>query len=198
MKRTSLIALTLLFTLACDGDKDTPLVTPFVPAPTVTGISVTPPTQTVPPGQAVQLTATARYSDGSTKDVTAQASWNSSQLNVASVSSGIVRGIDLGRTTIRALFERFSSSQTIVVQPAGTFIVKGRVTEAGVGVAGATIDAISGPPNQVNTNTGGSYEMFGVSVGSILRFGKAGYFDEKREVTTSGDQSLDVEITPRA
>ena len=32
----------------------------------------------------------------------------------------------------------------------------------------------------------------------IVRVGKTGYFDERRTVTMSADQSLDVEITPRS
>ena len=121
------------------------------------------------------------------------------QPNVATVSGGAVTGIALGRTMIRVNFERGSTSMTIVIEPDGTFIVKGKVTEAGgLGVLAATVEVISGPPNQVQTNSDGFYELFGVGGTSILRFGKTGYFDERRSVTMSADQTLDVEITPRS
>jgi hypothetical protein len=200
MKRASLLAASFLLTLACNGDRvPTTPATPFVPPVTVVSFSVSPLVQTIPPGQTVRLVATARYSDGSTKDVTSQTFWFSSQPNVATVSGGAVTGIALGRTIIRANFLRGFTSMTIVIEPDGTFIVKGRVTEAGgVGVSGAAVEVISGPPNQVQTNSDGFYELFGVGGTSILRFGKTGYFDERRSVTMSADQTLNVEITPRS
>jgi hypothetical protein len=147
----------------------------------------------------VRLTATARYSDGSTKDVTSQATWTSSQPSVAFVSAGAVTGVALGRTVIRVNFERWSPSMTIVIEPDGTFILKGRVTEpVGVGVSGAAVEVLSGPPSKVITNSDGLYELFGMAGTIILRVFKTDYFDEKRTVTMSADQSLDVEITARA
>ena len=63
---------------------------------------------------------------------------------------------------------------TIVIEPDGTFILTGKVTEAGgVGVAGATVEVIGGTPNQTITNSAGSYRLFGVeerrSCGSARR-----------------------------
>ena len=200
MKRASLIAVSFLLTLACDGDKaPTTPQPPFVPAATTVSFAVSPPIQTIPPGQTARLTATAHYSDGSTRDVTSQASWTSSQVRVATVSAGAVTGVALGRTMIRANFERFSTAMTIVIQPDGTFILKGKVTEpGGVVVGSAAVEVISGPPNQAITNSIGDYELFGMAGTFILRVGKTGYFDERRTVTMSGDQSLAVEITPRS
>ena len=200
MKRASLIVMSFLLTLACDGDK-TPTTppTPFVPPVTTVSFSVSPLIQTIPPGQTARLTATAQYSDGSTRDVTSQARWSSSQMNVATVSAGAVTGVALGRTMIRVNFERFFTSMTIVIQPDGTFILKGNVTEpGGVGVGGAAVEVISGPPSQAITNSAGFYELFGMAGTFILRVGKTGYFDERRTVTMSADQALDVEITPRS
>ena len=202
MKRGWLIAVSFLVTLACDGDKiPTTPPAPFVPPVTVTTVSfsVSPLVQTIPPGQTVRLTATAGYSDGSTKDVTSQALWTSSQSSVATVSAGAITGVALGRTMIRVNFERFSSSMTIVIEPDGTFILNGKVTEpGGLAVGGAAVETISGPPRLAITNSAGAYELFGIGGTAILRFGKTGYFDERRSVTMSANQSLDVEITPRS
>jgi hypothetical protein len=201
MKRALLIVVSLLLTFGCNGDKPpTAPSTPVVPPVTVVSLSVAPLVQTIPPGQTVQLTATARFSDGSTRDVTSEANWTSSQENVAFVSGGAVTGARLGRTVIRANFHSGgSTSMTIVIEPNGTFILKGRVTEpVGVGVSGAGVEVLSGPPSQVTTNSDGFYELFGMAGTLILRVFKTDYFDEKRTVTMSADQSLDVEITPRA
>jgi lactocepin len=88
-------------------------------APTSMSVSVSPAIQTIPPGQTARLIATARFSDGSTKDVTSQAIWTSSQTNVATVSAGAVTGVSLGRTVIRVNFEKWSSSETILIEPDG-------------------------------------------------------------------------------
>jgi hypothetical protein len=200
MKRTPLVAVSFLLTFGCNGDTvpTSPPTTPVVPVATSVSVSLSPIVQTIPPGQTARLTATARYTDGSTKDVTSQATWTSSQVNVATVSGGAITGIALGRTTIRVNFERWSTSMTIVIAPDGTFILTGKVTEAGgIAVGGATVERIDGVPNQVITNSAGAYEVFGIGGTAILRFGKTGYFDERRSVTMSANQSLDVEMTPR-
>jgi hypothetical protein len=117
---------------------------------------------------------------------------------VAIVSAGAVTGVTLGRTLIRVNFERLSASLTIVIEPDGTFILKGKVTEPGqVVVSGAAVEVISGPARQAITNSAGLYEFFGMAGTFIVRVGKTAYFDERRTVTMSADQSLDVDITPR-
>ena len=148
MKRASLISVSFLLTLACGGDKvPTSPPTPFVPPVTSVGVSLSPLVQTIPPGQTRKRTATARYCDGSTMDVTSQATWTSSQTNVAIASAGALTGGALGRTVIRVNFERWSTSVTMVIEPDGTFILKGKVTEpGGVFVSGAAVEVISGPP----------------------------------------------------
>jgi len=200
MKRASLIAMSFLLTLACHGDNGSTTGTTIVaPAPTLVGVSLSPIVQKVAPGQTTQLRATARYGDGSTKDVTSQATWTTSQSKVATVSAGAVTGVAMGRATVYAIFERLSASLNLVVEPDGTFVLTGNVTEpGGIQVGNATVEVISGPANQTLTNSGGFYELFGMTDNSIVRFGKTGYFDERRTVTSATDpQRLDVEITPR-
>ena len=198
MKRTWLIVVSLLLTLACDGDKPSPTPTPIIAPTTVVSVSLSPVVQRIPPGETVQLTATARSNDGSTSDATSQAVWTSSQTNVARVAAGLVTGVGLGVTVIRASVGGTSASLAIIVEPDGTFILRGSVTEPGqLGVAGATVEVISGPANSVLTSFFGSYELFGVGGTSVVRMRKSGYFDESRTVTMSGDQTLNVEITPR-
>ncbi len=200
MKRASLIAISLLVTFGCHGDKaPTAPSAPSGPAVASVSLSLSPLVQTLPPGQTAHLIATASYSDGSAKDVSSQATWTSSQPNVAFVSAGAVTGVALGRTLVRVNFERFSASMTIIIEPNGTFILTGKITApVGVAVSGATVEVTGGAPNQATTNSNGFYELFGIVGTVILRVSKTDYFDEMRTVTMSADRSLDVEITPRA
>jgi len=61
--------------------------------PTLTSITVTPANATVPVGTLTPFTATGNYSDGSMQDLTATATWTSSNTAVATVASGGTNGM---------------------------------------------------------------------------------------------------------
>jgi uncharacterized protein YjdB len=84
---------------------------------TVTSLAVTPSTVSVIAGQTQQLVATATFSDGTTSDVTSQASWSSSATGIATVSSsGLVSGVAMGTAGITASYGGQSGSSTVTVQ----------------------------------------------------------------------------------
>lgn len=85
--------------------------------PGLTGITVTPSSITLAPGQTRQLSVTANYSDGSSKDVTGQASYKSLDPNVAKVSgSGLVTAVRPGSTTIEVTYEGKSGTASVTVR----------------------------------------------------------------------------------
>lgn len=63
-----------------------------------------------------QLVATARYKDGTVKDVTAEAEWSSSASSVAEVWGGTVTALESGRATITARFGEKSVSAVAQVE----------------------------------------------------------------------------------
>jgi len=68
------------------------------------------------PGQTAQLTALATLSDSTTRDVTSQALWQSSNTSVATVSSsGLVTTVATGVSTISATYQQISSAVTALV-----------------------------------------------------------------------------------
>jgi trimeric autotransporter adhesin len=72
-------------------------------------------------GTTVQLTATAIYSDGSHKDVTARASWSSSNASSVATSSAIpgqVSALSSGTATVSATLQSISGSLQFVATPA--------------------------------------------------------------------------------
>jgi uncharacterized protein YjdB len=106
----------------------------------VVSISVTPMTPTIPIGTTVQFTATAIFSDGTTQNVTANATWTSSAPGVLGVTTaGIARGrgtgVAAGTATVTATFMGLSGSTTatvtnavpvsITVSPAGATLAVG-------------------------------------------------------------------------
>jgi uncharacterized protein YjdB len=56
-------------------------------------------------GQKVQINVIATFSDGSTRDVTADAEWKSSSYKVADVQDGLLTAIGSGKTTVTAKYE---------------------------------------------------------------------------------------------
>jgi hypothetical protein len=91
-----------------------------VPAANLVSVAVTPAAPSVAIGATQQFTATAVYSDGSARDVTRIAAWNSATLAVATVNatSGIAVGVNPGSSVISAAFEGKNGSATLNVLPA--------------------------------------------------------------------------------
>ncbi|MFN7134564.1 MAG: Ig-like domain-containing protein, partial [Myxococcales bacterium] len=67
-------------------------------------------------GDEAQVRAIATYSDGSTRDVTAEAAWNSTDFAIASVANGLVKGIAPGNATITATHQGQSASAPVRVE----------------------------------------------------------------------------------
>ena len=201
MKRACLIVLCVLVTLSCDGDKPSPLPTtptpPTTPVVVLSSFTVQGPAPVFGPGETARVQALARFSDGSERDVAAEATWTSSQVQIATVEAGVITGRTLGRTTIRAQYQGRSSSLRIVVQPAGTFILSGNIVEPGpINVGMATI-AVLGGSYQVTATSDGFFELFGVAGTITVRVSKPGYLDETRTLSVTFDHGVQLEIRPR-
>jgi uncharacterized protein YjdB len=104
------------------GKASLTVTTSAPPPPTLTSISVAPPTVSVVVGATQQFTATATYSDNSTANVTSTAAWTSAASGTASVNSaGLATGVAAGSTTISASLSGVSgTAQITVAAPAKT------------------------------------------------------------------------------
>jgi hypothetical protein len=86
-------------------------------APTLVSIAVTPANAANLAGATQQFTATGTYSDGSSQNVTSQATWSSSKTTVATISaSGLATAVSAGSTTISATLAGVTGSTTLTVQ----------------------------------------------------------------------------------
>ena len=85
-------------------------------------IAVTPPAPSLAKGTTLQLAATGTYSDGSTGDVTAEATWTSSDAAVSVLDQagqkGLLRGMLAGGATVRAAVGAVSGGVSVTVTPA--------------------------------------------------------------------------------
>jgi hypothetical protein len=88
-----------------------------VSAPVVTAILISPSNPSITLGASQQFTATATYSDSTTRDVTGSAIWSSTNPSVATVSSAGVATTSAaqGTTTINATLGTVSGTTTLMV-----------------------------------------------------------------------------------
>ena len=87
--------------------------------PTVTSVSVTPSAASLQTGDSQPFTATAKYSNGATANVTSSASWKSSNTSVASVdSTGLATTVAAGAVNISATVGGVSGSAPLTVSVA--------------------------------------------------------------------------------
>ena len=106
--------------VACGGGRDPILGTPGAGLSAPVSIAVTPTTASIPMQGQQAFVATATYSDGSTRDVSATSSWSSGSPSVASVnaSSGLATGVVGGIALITATFDGKTSSANLTVTAA--------------------------------------------------------------------------------
>ena len=86
--------------------------TPIVP--TVTEVLVSGKTELSVVGETTQLTAVGRFSDGSTRGITGEALWTSSDPSVMAVSEfGVVTVVRFGQAFVSATYDTKTGGQTI-------------------------------------------------------------------------------------
>jgi 6-phosphogluconolactonase (cycloisomerase 2 family) len=112
-----------------------------VTAVVLVSIAVTPPNSSIPKGTVQQLTATGTYSDNSTQDLTASATWAPTTSSIATVSNaagsiGKVTALSLGTVTITATQGGVTGSTMLTVTPAA--LVSIAVTPANASIAKGT------------------------------------------------------------
>lgn len=80
-----------------------PVVLGITPPPTLESCSISPAAATISLGSTKSFSVIGHYSDGSTQNLTSQASWGSSNITVATIgSNGVASSVGLGSTTITA------------------------------------------------------------------------------------------------
>ncbi|MBZ5719132.1 MAG: Ig-like domain-containing protein [Acidobacteriia bacterium] len=97
--------LSLALAVGCRG---------FFVNPTLTGVTVGPATPSIQQGKTLQMVAVGTYDDGTTKTLTGNVLWTTSDSNIATVTStGLVKGITAGSATITATSGIVSGSTSV-------------------------------------------------------------------------------------
>lgn len=166
------------------------------PPPPLTGLKLSGNLALASIGQTSQLTATAVFADGSTRDVSKESQWFVGLTGVATIASdGVVTARGLGATSFFVRYPPTGQSQfqdaRITVTPPGTFAVNGWIREPGVGgVPGVrVVNTASG--QSMLTMTDGEY-TFGALTTGHFSVTKDGY--EPGEFDAAVDSSDDTAI----
>jgi hypothetical protein len=110
-----------------------------VTSPSLVSIAVTPANPAIAKGTTEQFAATGTYSDGSSNDLTASASWSSSNPAVASVTTtGLASGNAQGATTIAASVNSISGSTLLTVNPVALISIAVTPASVWIGVGSNT------------------------------------------------------------
>jgi|HubBroStandDraft_6_1064221.scaffolds.fasta_scaffold146258_4 hypothetical protein len=146
----------------------------FFVNPTLTSLAVGPPNLTLAPATSYQMVATGTYSDGSTRNVTGQSLWNSTNPSAAFFSTTVIGQLNAvslqnltvlpGTTTVSASDGTVASStQTVNVCPSvQSLAITVNQSSSGATVAGgatltftamATFSSITGTQNVVASVT---------------------------------------------
>lgn len=121
---------------ACGGGGGSGGGTPPV---TLRSVSVTPANPSIALGGTQQFTATGSYSDGSSQNLTASATWSSATPSVATVSSsGLATSVATGSATISAASGSVTGSTTLTVTAAALVSLAVTPADPTLGYTGAT------------------------------------------------------------
>jgi hypothetical protein len=184
---------------SCDSGPTQPTPRPGTNVPqtaAVTRVEIAGPTS-IEPGGSAQLTANAFKSDGSVENVTSQAQWTSSNAAVLRVESpGVFNALSRGEATINARFGSRSATAQIMVLPAGTFRLTGRISDGSLPLDGVTLTVIEGTGKGLTNVTDGSgaYALYGVAGRVTLHAKKGGFKNSIEEIDVSRNRELDFEM----
>lgn len=131
----------------------------------------------VQPGESAQYTAIASYADGSTRAVTTEARWSSSDESVLSVTAtGAMTARANGEAEVQASFGTRSDRRHVIVVPAGRYVVRAFVSEDQVTamIYNARIEVVAGPAAGLaaTTDWDGHANLYGVPADAQLRITK--------------------------
>lgn len=85
--------------------------------PQLAGLSFAEPQLSVKAGESRQERLTAALSDGTSREVTAEAAWSTADETVARVAAGLVTGVQAGLTTVRAVYGGAEAVLPVEVRP---------------------------------------------------------------------------------
>ena len=154
--------------------------------------------KTIAPGSVGQFTVAVVYGNGTTEDVTGEASWccHSDALQVQ--GQGRVFGRNRGDATITVHYKNMFTSREVIVLPDGTYRVTGRVYEPGTTspIAQARISVNDGAGSSLSTDAdfSGFFRLYGVPPSAEFVVSHTGYETQSRRMQFSDHAAITLEL----
>jgi hypothetical protein len=193
MRRVAQAVLFVLGALALTGcGKSTPVSPTPSPSPGSSRITITGTTSLDHPGETGRLTATATFSDNTSRDVTTEASWVGQDGMIRTDGPGVITGIRYGVGSVSANYRSTPATVQIRVAPAGAFLVTGQVgAPGGFQLAQASVE-FSSRSGTFKTTTGTTVEQLGYYVlpaagETYMRAERDGFRAQDRRMIVAGD-----------
>jgi hypothetical protein len=200
--RTLAVLIGVAILAACGGDDrppNSPSPTPPQPPPrAVTSVRIEGPAS-VAPGASAQFRLVASFPDGTTGDVTSQATWTSGNTSVLRASpGGIVQGTSRGEAALSGSYSSRSTHVYVLVLEDGTYRVTGRVTESGGGLPDVRVEVVAGTGVGLSATTGsnGSYALYGLAGEVQIEANLDGFERERRTFVVGGHTTADLALRP--
>ncbi|WP_122032338.1 Ig-like domain-containing protein [Aliivibrio sp. EL58] len=181
----------------------------------VTVLNITPLNVSIAKGNSQKYEALATYSDGKKTDVTARATWNSSDTRTATITNGVANGIAIGSSTINAIFGGINSENaalsvtaaevvSLQVSPAVYSLAKGTshqytatatYTDGSFAVVNDNVSWLSSDSAIATVSVGGLGS--GVKVGQVtVTASLDSVVSNDSELTVTSAELQSIQITP--
>lgn len=194
------LAVAISICAACDKTPTRPAPPLLIPngKPVLTRVEISGP-DTIAPGTRVTYTLTGFFSDGTSRDVTAQAVWRSTNEAAAAIDqSGVATGGSTGDTLISGAIPPYGSAKSVAVAPPGTFRLLGSVVEevSNLRISSAEVEVRGATGLLTRTTTGfdGSFRLLGVPADAELRVTHDGYVAHTQRLQLSEQTTVQVTL----
>jgi hypothetical protein len=197
---SAIASLSLMMLTACAGNGGQSATGP-TPTASVTAVTIT---STSSSSTTFQLTATARLSDGSTRDVTSSSTWTTSNSGLAIVSAtGLLTVVGTGEVEARATCQGVMGTMRMTVTAPPRFSLGGVVREVSPHaslIANVRVEILEGPDSGAiaTTDGNGAFRFSALSFGVIgMQATKDGFqLWRIANLTVDGDRQIDVSLFP--
>ncbi len=143
---------------------------------TLTAIAIAPLSASIPVGVQQLFTATGTYSDGSTANLTSQATWSVASTAIAKISGGTATGVAAGSTTVTATDSGISGTATLTVLTKTVTAISVTPGSADISVGGTeqfTATATYNDGTQGNVSSSASWSVGSGSIATVNSSGLA-------------------------
>ena len=106
--------------------------------------------------------------------------------------------VSVGEATVQARFQSRAGGRLVLVVPAGTHKVSGRITEGELPLQGVSLRVIRGTGEGLSTTSdfSGRFALYGVAGEVRIQASKPGYLDTFRDLSVGSTVTDNFELAP--